>query len=38
MILAEGPDTVAAFIGEPLLGTGGLIPPPERYWAEIQKF
>ena len=28
MILAEGPDTVAAFIGEPLLGTGGLIQPP----------
>lgn len=37
MILAEGPETVAAFIGEPLLGTGGLIPPPEGYWAEIQK-
>ena len=37
MILAEDPDTVAAFIGEPLLGTGGLIPPPEGYWAEIQK-
>ena len=25
MILAEGPDTVAAFIGEPVLGTGGII-------------
>lgn len=37
MILAEGPDTVAAFIGEPVLGTGGLIPPPEGYWDEIQK-
>ena len=36
MILAEGPDTVGAFIGEPVLGTGGLIPPPEGYWAEIQ--
>jgi L-2,4-diaminobutyrate transaminase len=36
MILAEGPDTVAAFIGEPVLGTGGLIPPPEGYWDEIQ--
>lgn len=36
MILAEGPDTIAAFIGEPVLGTGGLIPPPEGYWAAIQ--
>lgn len=37
MILDEGPETVAAFIGEPVLGTGGIIPPPEGYWAEIQK-
>jgi len=37
LILAEGPDTVAAFIGEPAMGTGGLIPAPEGYWAEIQK-
>ena len=36
LILAEGPDTVAAFIGEPLLGTGGIVPPPEGYWAAIQ--
>ena len=36
MILEEGPDTIAAFIGEPVLGTGGLIPPPEGYWAAIQ--
>ena len=36
MILAEGPDTIAAFIGEPALGTGGLVPPPEGYWAAIQ--
>lgn len=36
MILDEGPDTVAAFIGEPVLGTGGIIPPPAGYWAEIQ--
>ena len=36
MILAEGPETVAAFIGEPVLGTGGLVPPPEGYWDEIQ--
>lgn len=37
MILDEGPETVAAFIGEPVLGTGGIIPPPAGYWAEIQK-
>lgn len=36
LILAEGPDTVAAFIGEPVLGTGGIVPPPEGYWAKIQ--
>ncbi|WP_136248206.1 aminotransferase [Halomonas borealis] len=36
MILAEGPDSVAAFIGEPVLGTGGIVPPPEGYWDEIQ--
>ncbi|GHA96438.1 aminotransferase [Modicisalibacter luteus] len=37
MILAEGPDTVAAFIGEPVLGTGGIVPPPEGYWEAIQQ-
>jgi len=36
LILSEGPDTIAAFIGEPVLGTGGLVPPPEGYWAAIQ--
>jgi len=36
MIVEEGPDTVAAFIGEPVLGTGGIVPPPEGYWAAIQ--
>jgi len=36
LILAEGPDTVAAFIGEPVLGTGGIVPPPKGYWAAIQ--
>ena len=35
-IEAEGPDTVAAFIAEPVLGTGGLIPPPAGYWDAIQ--
>ncbi|WP_340109716.1 aspartate aminotransferase family protein [Pikeienuella sp. HZG-20] len=37
LILAQGPETVAAFIGEPILGTGGLVPPPKGYWAAIQK-
>lgn len=37
LIQREGPDTVAAFIGEPVLGAGGLIPPPESYWEEIQQ-
>ncbi|WP_282610121.1 aspartate aminotransferase family protein [Pelagibius sp. Alg239-R121] len=37
MILAEGPDTVAAFIGEPVLGTGGIVPPPSGYWDKIQQ-
>jgi len=36
MIQAEGPDTIAAFIGEPVLGTGGIVPPPAGYWAAIQ--
>ncbi|MFI7835601.1 aspartate aminotransferase family protein [Pseudomonas asiatica] len=36
LILAEGPDTVAAFIGEPLMGTGGIIVPPKGYWKAIQ--
>jgi len=36
LILREGPETVAAFIGEPVLGTGGIVPPPATYWAKIQ--
>ncbi len=36
LIEAEGADTIAAFIGEPMLGTGGLVPPPEGYWQAIQ--
>ena len=36
LILAEGPETVAAFIGEPALGTGGIVPPPAGYWPRIQ--
>ena len=36
-ILAVGPDQVAAFIAEPEQGAGGVIIPPETYWAEIQR-
>jgi L-2,4-diaminobutyrate transaminase len=37
MILGEGPDTIAAFVGEPILGTGGIVPPPAGYWEKIQQ-
>ncbi|MGH6810352.1 MAG: aminotransferase class III-fold pyridoxal phosphate-dependent enzyme, partial [Ensifer adhaerens] len=36
LILEEGPETIAAFIGEPVMGAGGVIVPPEGYWAAIQ--
>lgn len=36
MILAEGPETVAAFIGEPIMGAGGVVVPPAGYWQKIQ--
>ena len=36
-ILAVGPEKVAAFIGEPVQGAGGVIVPPETYWPEIQR-
>jgi L-2,4-diaminobutyrate transaminase len=37
LILAEGPDTVAAFIGEPVQGAGGVIVPPRTYWQRVQE-
>ena len=37
MIEKEGPDTVAAFIAEPVMGTGGIVPPPEGYWNNVQQ-
>ncbi|MEJ7799738.1 MAG: aminotransferase [Ilumatobacter sp.] len=36
LIREIGADRVGAFIGEPVIGSGGVIPPPERYWQEIQ--
>ncbi len=35
-ILELGPDNVAAFIGEPVMGAGGLMVPPEGYWQKIE--
>lgn len=37
LIAAEGADTIAAFIAEPMMGAGGVIPPPEGYFAAIQR-
>ena len=36
LIEREGPETVAAFIGEPVMGAGGVVVPPEGYWPKIQ--
>lgn len=37
LIEAEGSDTIAAFIGEPVMAAGGVIPPPKGYWRRIQE-
>ena len=36
-ILEVGPDNVAAFIGEPIMGAAGVIIPPSTYWPEVQR-
>jgi len=36
LIQQEGPDTVAAFIAEPVMGAGGVVVPPESYFGKIQ--
>ena len=36
LILKEGPETIAAFIAEPVMGAGGVIPPPKGYFPRIQ--
>ncbi len=36
LILREGPDTIAAFIAEPVMGAGGVIVPPRTYFDKIQ--
>ena len=35
-ILAVGPENVAAFVGEPVQGAGGVIIPPEGYWRRVE--
>lgn len=37
LILKEGPDTIAAMIAEPIMGSGGVIIPPQNYFQEVQK-
>ncbi len=37
LIIAEGPETIAAFIGEPIMGAGGVLIPPNGYWPAIEK-
>jgi len=36
-ILAEGPETVAGFIAEPLMGVGGVLPPPADYFKRVRE-
>lgn len=35
-ILAEGPETIAAFIGEPLMAAAGVLVPPKGYWQGVE--
>ena len=37
LIEAEGPDTVAAFVAEPVMGAGGVLIPPVTYFEKVQK-
>ncbi len=37
LILKEGPDTIAAFIAEPIMGAGGVVPPAKGYFEAVQK-
>lgn len=37
VIAREGAETIAAFIGEPIMGTGGVLMPPADYWPRVQK-
>ncbi|MCW8875595.1 MAG: aminotransferase class III-fold pyridoxal phosphate-dependent enzyme [Kangiellaceae bacterium] len=37
LIEKEGAENIAAFIGEPIMGAGGVVTPPEGYWQGVQK-
>ncbi|NTF33596.1 aspartate aminotransferase family protein [Rhizobium skierniewicense] len=37
VIATEGADTIAAFIGEPLMAAGGVMPPPVGYWEGVER-
>lgn len=37
VIAEEGADTIAAFIGEPLIAAGGVLPPPAGYWEGVER-
>ena len=37
LIVREGPETIAAFIAEPILGAGGVIVPPAGYYEKVQE-
>lgn len=37
LIQEEGPETIAAFFAEPVMGAGGVVVPPRGYWEKIQK-
>jgi 4-aminobutyrate--pyruvate transaminase len=37
MIVREGPDTIAAFIAEPVMAAAGILPPPMGYFEAVQK-
>jgi putrescine aminotransferase len=36
-IAEHGAERIAAFVGEPVMGVGGMIPPPEGYWPRVQE-
>ncbi|EFO28555.1 aminotransferase [Roseibium sp. TrichSKD4] len=36
LILKEGPETIAAFFAEPVMGAGGVVVPPDGYWEAVQ--
>lgn len=36
-LVEQGPDTVAAILGEPVQGAGGVIVPPDDYWPKLRK-